>query len=143
MKYEAKTYGNPEGDKVKDGYAQLKRGKSELVENKHWNDVRNLVIKERKRRGLDTSKVIKYIPPGEITAEQFMNLLSNANIDGMFDDSVSQGDIIKNENIGINDVVQRVMIAGQHCVCDCNYCSCDCDYCSCNCNYDCTCNCAY
>lgn len=144
-KWETKSYGNPKGDAVDlaDVYAQLKRGKSELIENKHWNDVKNFIIQERERRGLDTSKVVAYIPPGEITADVFMNLLRNSNIDGVYYDSVNKGDQIKNESLGINDVVQRIMTAGSQCVCDCNYCSCDCNHCTCNCDYSCTCDCAY
>lgn len=147
-KWEAKTYGSPNGDahsavQTSQVYAQLKRGKSEIIENKHWNDVKNLVVQERQRRGLDTSKVISYIPPGNITADVFMNLVTYSNINGVHDDSTATGDVIKNESLGINDVVQRIMIAGEYCVCDCNYCACDCNQCTCNCDYACTCNCAY
>lgn len=147
-KWEAKVYGSPKGD-ARDAvqtnliYAQLKRGKSELIENQHWNDVKNLVIQERARRGLDTSQVVAYIPPGEITADVFMNLVKYSNINGVYDDSVAVGDWIKNESLGINDVVQRIMVAGEYCVCDCNYCSCDCNQCTCNCDYACTCDCAF
>lgn len=144
LKWEAKVYGDRAGDVNRsEVYAQLKRGKSELVEHSHWNNVKNLVVKERQRRGLDTSQVIASIPQGHISASVLKNLLVNSNINGVYSDTVNAGEIIKNESIGINDVVQRIMIAGEYCVCDCNYCSCDCNQCTCNCDYACTCNCAY
>lgn len=144
LKWEAKTTGNPKGDAVKSEiYANLKRGKSEVVENKHWNDVKNLVINERKRRGLDTSQVIAHIPQGAILADHINNLLVASNIDGSYKDQLNNDDVIKNESVGINDVIQRIMASGEYCVCDCNYCYCDCNQCTCNCNYSCTCDCAY
>lgn len=144
-KWQARVYGDPRGDarSADETSAQLKRSKSELIENEHWNEVKNLVVAERQRRGLDTSQVIAYIAPGTITAEVLNNLLANANVNGIYDDFVDAGDAIKNESVGINDVVTRIIAAGEHCVCDCNYCSCDCNQCTCNCNYACTCNCAY
>lgn len=145
LKWEAKTQGTPEGDAVKESeiFTQLKRGKYEIVEHEHWNAVKNLVVQERKRRGLDTSQVIAYIPPGEIKAEHLNNLLANSNIQGVYDDVVKPQDTIKNEKLGINDVVERITIAGSYCVCDCNYCACNCNQCTCNCDYSCTCDCAY
>lgn len=143
--WQARVYGDPRGDarSASEDSAQLKRSKSELIENEHWNEVKNLVIAERQRRGLDTSQVVAYIAPGNITAEVLNNLLANANVNGIYDDLISAGDAIKNESVGINDVVTRIIAAGETCVCDCNYCSCDCNQCTCNCNYACTCNCAY
>lgn len=142
--YSFNTSGDPRGDTVKDdSYKQLKRSKSELIEHEHWNEVKNYVVRERKRRGLDTSKVISAIPKGKITADVLNNLLINSNVDGTHTDIVMRKDIIKNDNVGINDVISRILNAGQHCVCDCNYCSCDCNFCTCNCDYSCTCNCAY
>ena len=143
--WQARVYGDPRGDAAgaDESSSKLKRGKSELIESAHWNEVKDLVIAERQRRGLDTSQVITYIAPGNITAGVLNNLLANANVNGIYDDFVGAGDAIKNESVGINDVVTRIIAAGEACVCDCNYCSCDCNQCTCNCDYACTCNCAY
>jgi hypothetical protein len=43
----------------------------------------------------------------------------------------------------VNNMINKVVNAGQVCVCNCNYCTCNCNYCTCNCDYACTCNCNY
>lgn len=43
----------------------------------------------------------------------------------------------------MNNMINKVVNAGQVCVCNCNYCTCNCNYCTCDCNYACTCQCNY
>jgi len=67
---------------------------------------------------------------------------------GIIPPSATPGDTIGDGSFGaadegINAMIDKVVAAGQVCLCNCNYCTCNCNFCTCNCNHACTCNCNY
>lgn len=137
--WKKEIYGTPEGDTVKYSLDDVKEGS--IVFSSKWNELKDLIIKERKRRNLDSNGIFSAVQKQKIVASGRNNLNNFANIENDKTKNVDIKDVIQIEDI--DEILKNLNKSGSYCTCNCDYCTCNCNYCICNCDYACTCNCAY
>jgi len=147
-------YGTPGGDEKtysSEELAQMGVNIGELITNEKFNYLSGKVKNESARRGVGVPDYERN--DGElITAVDYNVIIDRINNVLDIPRNPDGADLPHLSNVAIGDLItalihnnikNKLVDAGNQCMCNCNYCACNCNQCICNCNHACVCNCNY
>ena len=90
--WKKQVYGTPDGDQVQYNLKTFRTG--DLVTSSRWNELKDLIVQERKRRELQSESIFTAEQSKSIVAWGRNNLAQLADIDGLGHSEVDTNNIV-------------------------------------------------